>query len=162
MPSPHGEGAFSSALLDVGGMVIAAPSTGSQTAPKGALHTSLWVAQILLACAFGMAGLGKATDPIVQLASDLPWVQDIPAALVRFIGLAEFAGGLGLVLPSVTGIRPVLTPLAALGLAIIMILAVVFHLTRGETRLVAATGVLCAVALFVAWGRLRKAPIPPR
>jgi putative oxidoreductase len=143
-------------------MAIAAPSADSQTGPKGALHTSLWVAQILLACAFGMAGLGKATDPIAQLAPDLPWVEDVPVALVRFIGIAEFVGGLGLVLPSVTGIRPVLTPFAALGLAAIMILAAAFHLARGEEAVIAANAVLCAAALFVAWGRLRKAPIPPR
>jgi putative oxidoreductase len=143
-------------------MAFAAPSAGSQTAPKGGLHTALWIAQILLACAFGMAGVGKSTAPIAELAPDMPWVLDIPEALVRFIGLSEFAGGLGMVLPSVTGIRPVLTPLAALGLALIMLLAAAFHLVRGEVPVIAFNAVLGAMALFVAWGRLRRAPIPPR
>lgn len=137
-------------------------TTATPAAPKGALHTALWVAQFLLACAFGMAGVGKSTAPIAELAPDMPWVLDVPVALVRFIGAAEFAGGLGMVLPAVTGIRPVLTPLAALGLALIMLLAAVFHVTRGEVPAIAINAALAALALFVAWGRWSRAPIPPR
>jgi len=137
-------------------------STATQAAPKGSLHTALWVAQFLLACAFGTAGVGKSTAPIAELAVDMPWVTDLPALLVRFIGVAEFAGGLGMVLPSVTGIRPVLTPLAAIGLALVMALAAVFHLTRGEVPAIFINAALGALALFVAWGRFVKAPIPPR
>ena len=143
-------------------MATAATSATAPAAPKGGMHTSLWIAQFLLACAFGMAGVGKSTAPIAELAPDIPWVVDLPVPLVRFIGAVEFAGGLGMVLPSVTGIRPVLTPLAAVGLAVVMVLAAGFHFLRGELMGIVVNAVLGALAVFVAWGRLRKAPIPPR
>lgn len=109
-----------------------------------------------------MAGVGKSTAPIAELALDLPWVRDLPVLVVRFIGVAEFAGGLGMVLPAVTGIRPVLTALAGLGLALVMVLAAGFHAMRGELPVIAVNALLGALALFVAWGRFKKAPIPPR
>jgi len=137
-------------------------TTATEATPKGALHTALWVAQFLLACAFGMAGVGKSTAPIAELAADLPWVRDVPVLLVRFIGAAEFAGGLGMVLPAVTGIRPVLTSFAGVGLALVMVLAAGFHVTRGELPVVIVNAILGALALFVAWGRFKRAPIPPR
>jgi putative oxidoreductase len=74
-------------------------------------------------------------------------------ALLRFIGVAELAGGLGLILPAATRIRPMLTPLAALGLATIMTLAFVFHIQRGEWDALPVNAVLGALAAFVAWGR---------
>ena len=109
-----------------------------------------------------MAGVGKSTAPIAELAPDLPWVLDLPELVVRFIGVAEFAGGLGMVLPAVTGIRPVLTSLAGLGLALVMVLAAGFHAMRGELPIIGVNAILGALALFVAWGRYKKAPIPPR
>src|SRR5262245_48807483 len=78
------------------------------------LHIGLWVAQVALGAMFVMAGSWKATTPIAELAPKLPWVAGTGAALVRFIGLSELAGGLGLVLPAATRIRPGLTPLAAI------------------------------------------------
>jgi len=143
-------------------MATAASSATAQDSPRGGLHTALWVAQFLLACAFGTAGLGKATDPIAELVLDLPWIASLPVPLVRFIGGVEFLGALGLILPSFTGVRPGLTPLAALGLALVMLLAAGFHLSRGETVGVAVTATLGAMAVFIAWGRLRKVPIKAR
>ena len=84
------------------------------------------------------------------------------ADLVRFIGVSEVAGAIGVVLPAATRVRPGLTPLAAIGLATIAVLAVGFHLMRGETASVVAPLVLLAIALFVAWGRGRAAPIAAR
>ena len=127
-----------------------------------ALNITLWVLQVLLAAAFLMTGLMKLGTPIAQLAQSLPWVNDVPAALVRFIGLAELAGGLGLILPAVTRIRPNLTPLAALGLVAVMVFASLFHITRGEAMMVPMNLVLAALAGVIAWGRTRKAPIQPR
>jgi putative oxidoreductase len=125
-------------------------------------NVSLWIVQLLLAAAFGMAGFLKLTMPIPELAQTMVWPGDIPAALVRFIGMAESAGALGLVLPAATRIRPVLTPLAGAGLATIMVLAAVFHVFRGELESLPINLTLGALAAFVAWGRLRKAPIRPR
>jgi len=143
-------------------MATALPPAESAEPPKGSLHVSLWVGQVLLACAFGAAGVGKATAPISELALDMPWVVALPVLLVRLIGVAEVAGGLGLVLPGFTGIRPALTPLAALGLALIMLLAAFFHLSRGEMSAIVINAVLGLLSLFVAWGRARRAPLAPR
>jgi hypothetical protein len=67
-----------------------------------------------------------------------------------------------LVLPAATRIKPALTPLAALGLATVMVLASLTHLLRGEVQMLPVTAVLAGLAAFVAWGRARKAPIAPR
>lgn len=123
---------------------------------------ALWIVQVLLAVLFLAIGFAKLFLPIDQLAPNIPWVTDVPVLLVRFIGLAELAGALGLVLPAATRIQPQLTPLAAAGLALIMLLAAVFHLTRGETFRLAPTLVLFALAAFVAYGRWKLAPIAPR
>lgn len=87
------------------------------------MNVFLWIVQALLAAAFVMAGVMKSTQPKEKLAPKLPWVRDFSPATVRFIGIAELLGGLGLILPAATGIAPILTPLAATGLAIIMVLA---------------------------------------
>ena len=80
-------------------------------------------------------------------------MQDVPRALSLFIGWAEIAGGLGLIVPAAMRIAPWLTPLAALGLATIMILAIPFHIVRGEASVIWIHALLAALALFVAWGR---------
>jgi uncharacterized membrane protein len=121
----------------------------------------LWTVQVLLAIAFGMAGAMKTFTPIEQLAQKLPWVTELPN-LVRFIGVSELAGALGLVLPAASRVRPVLTPIAALGLVVIMVLAAGFHIMRGEVQAVPINAVLGGLAALVAWGRLRKAPIAER
>ena len=126
------------------------------------LHIGLWVAQVVLALLFGMAGVSKATQPIADLAQQLVWPGAVPAGLVRFIGTAELLGAIGLVLPAATRIKPWLTPLAAAGLVTVMVLASAFHLTRGEFGGIAFNAVLGSIAAFVAWGRFRKAPIAPR
>jgi len=130
--------------------------------PHGALHITLWVLQVLLGALFLTTGLMKLAAPIAQLATSLPWVTDVPVALVRFIGLAELAGSLGLLLPSLTRIRPNLTPLAALGLVAVMVLAIPFHLTRGEAMMLPLDLILAALASVIFWGRSRKVPIQAR
>ena len=118
--------------------------------------------QLLLAAAFGMAGVMKSTMPMADLTAAMGWPGDVPPTLVRFIGASELAGALGLVLPSATRIRPLLTPLAAIGLVIVMVLAALFHVSRGEAFALPVNIVLGGLAAFVAWGRLRRAPIFPR
>jgi len=135
--------------------------TGSGT-PSKALRIGLWVAQIVLAVMFGMAGVMKSTMPIAELAEKMGWPGAIPPALVRFIGVSELAAAIGMVLPAATRIRPQLTPLAAAGLVVVMVLAVLFHLSRGELGALPFNFGLGALAAFVAWGRWKKAPIQPR
>lgn len=125
--------------------------------------TALWLVQILLALAFGAAGMMKSFQPIPELASMLKWPGDVPVGLVRFIGTAELAGGIGMILPAATRILPGLTPLAALGFTIIQLLAIPFHANRGELAMALPINfVLLALSVFVLWGRWKKAPITPR
>jgi hypothetical protein len=83
----------------------------------------------------------------------LPWVKDSSKGLVTFIGVAELLGGLGLILPLSIGIMPSLTPIAGVGLAVVMLLAAVFHARRGEFKGIGLNIILLALALFVAIGR---------
>jgi hypothetical protein len=117
------------------------------------MNTALWIAQGLLAFVFGMAGAMKATMPIERLAERMGgWPAEMPA-LTRFIGVAEMAAAIGMVLPIMLGILPWLTPLAAAGLAVIQILAIGFHLRRGERSVLPVNAVLLALSLFVLIGR---------
>jgi putative oxidoreductase len=126
------------------------------------LNIGLWVAQGLLAAMFLMAGGNKTFQSIEELSKMLPWVTQVPLGLVRFIGTSELLGGIGLLLPSILRIKPNLTPLAAIGLATVMLLASFFHFSRGETSVIGMNVVLMAIALFIAWGRTKKAPILPK
>ncbi len=136
----------------------------AHTAPparRTGLHVTLWVVQVLLAAFFVMTGLTKLTQPIDALATSMAWVTAMPELLIRFIGAAELTGALGLLLPSLTRIQPRLTALAALGLALVMLLAAGFHASRGEYGMLPMNLVIGLVALFVAWGRGKAAPIAP-
>lgn len=126
------------------------------------MNIALWVAQVLLGVMFLMAGFTKATMPIEQLAGSLPWVQEVSTGLVRFIGISELLGGLGLLLPSILRIKPILTPIAAIGLAVVMLFAMVFHISMGEMNVIGVNIVMMAIAGFIAWGRFKKVPILPK
>ncbi len=137
------------------------PTHASQP-PSRALHVSLWIVQVLLGAMFLMAGFMKATQPMEELARNIPWTAVVGMPLTRFIGVSELAGGLGLILPALTRIRPGLTPLAGAGLALVMLLAIGYHVSRGEFQALPMNLILGGLAAFVAWGRARKAPIPAR
>jgi uncharacterized membrane protein len=117
------------------------------------VNVVLWIVQAVLAVAFVLAGVMKATQPKEKLASNLPWVEDFSAGTVRLIGVAELLGGLGLILPAVTGLAAVLTPIAATCLAVVMVLAAITHIRRNEPSGVAVNAVLFLLSAFVAWGR---------
>lgn len=117
------------------------------------MNTLLWVLQAVLAAAFLMAGLMKSTQPRDKLEPKLPWVKDFSTGTVRFIGIAEFLGALGLILPEATGIASILTPIAAAALAVVMVLAAFVHVRRREPSGIAFTAVLFVLLAVVAWGR---------
>ena len=124
------------------------------------MNILLWLVQVVLAAAFGMAGFMKSTQPVDALVqAGIAWASQVPLPLVRFIGIAELLGAIGLILPAATRIHPALTPLAALGLLTIMILAMAFHVSRGEAQALPINMVLGGLAAFVAWGRTKKVPI---
>ena len=129
-----------------------------QTTSK-ALNIGLWVGQLLLGAFFLMVGYSHAILPYEEIAEQATWMKEMPRWLSLFIGYAELAGGAGLILPAATRIKPWLTPLAALGVATIMVLALLFHVVRGEVSVTWIHAVVASLALFVAWGRWRKAPI---
>jgi uncharacterized membrane protein len=117
------------------------------------MNVFLWIVQTVLALVFVMAGVMKSTQPREKLVPKLPWVEDFSAGTVRFIGVAELLGGLGLILPAATGIAAVLTPVAAACLAVVMVLAAAIHIRRREPSAVAFNAVLFLLAALVAWGR---------
>lgn len=123
------------------------------------MNTALWIAQILLGLMFGMAGVMKLTQPREKLVTMLGWVNDFSQPVVKLIGALEALAGVGLILPSLTGILPILTPLAASGLVIIMLGAAYTHLRRGEQPMIIINLVLLAIALFIAYGRFVLVPI---
>lgn len=112
----------------------------------------LWVATVPLVALYAMTGIMKATQPIEKLAKTMAWAGDLSPALVRFVAVAELAGAAGLVLPVLTGIAAWLTPLAAIGLSLIQILAIGLHVSRGEVKVLPINLVLLPLSLFVAWG----------
>jgi uncharacterized membrane protein YphA (DoxX/SURF4 family) len=114
------------------------------------VNIALWIAAGVLAAVFVSAGTLKLTRPKEKLAANLAWVEDFSAGTVKFIGLMEVLGAIGLILPAALHIAPILTPLAATGLAITMVLAAVVHARRKEPQLIVVNAVLFALAAFVA------------
>lgn len=118
------------------------------------MNVTLWIIAILLAAAFLAAGAMKLLQPKEKLvASGMGWADDSRAVAVKGIGVLEVLAALGLVLPAVLGIAPVLVPLAALGLVLIMIGAAITHARRKESQMVIANVVLLILAAVVVWGR---------
>jgi len=118
------------------------------------MHRALWVVQWLLALLFVFAGGMKLGMPIEEMTKEMA----LPGAFLRFIGVAELLGGLGLVLPGLTGIRPDLTPLAAAGLTIIMIGAVVLSFMIGGAVTALMPLIVGLLLVYVAYGRWQMAP----
>ena len=123
------------------------------------MKVALWIVQVLLALAFlahGIMFLHPPAEIATMMNAFLPrWFQ-------VFLGVAEVLAAIGLTLPGVTRIMPGLVPLAAVGVMIVTTSATVLHTTRAEYSSAATTLVLALLAAFVAWGRWRKLPIPPR
>jgi hypothetical protein len=119
---------------------------------------ALWIVQAVLALLFLFAGGMKLVLPLEKLAGPIA----LPGAFLRFIGIAEVLGAVGLILPSLFRIRPGLTPLAAMGLVIIMIGATALTLATGDVGQTLIPLVVGLLLLFVAYGRWRWAPIHGR
>ena len=107
-------------------------------------------------------GIWKVATPIAELAAKMPWMGQVSPAFLYATALFDTLGGLGILLPSLTRIKPGLTVLGALGCVALMAGAIVFHFSRGEAANTPFNFVLVALSLFVAWGRQYKAPIAPR
>jgi uncharacterized membrane protein YphA (DoxX/SURF4 family) len=122
-----------------------------QGTSKG-LNVALWVAQVLLSLSFIWAAYMKLFSPADQLAAMWPWTAD-HFALVKTTGVLDLLTGIGLILPGLLHIRPVLTVYAAYGTVLLMIVASLFHISRGEASVIGVNAVFAALAVFIAWGR---------
>ena len=116
------------------------------------MNIALWIIQVLLAFVFIAHGR-LMVFPAATAQSGMDYILAIPMGFRRFVGVAESLGGIGLILPALTRILPWLTPLAAMGLVIVMIGAVIFHIPRKEYPNIVFNLVLLALAAFVAYGR---------
>lgn len=124
----------------------------------------VWTVQMLMGVFWSITGFGKACciDPAVwnHMLPQVPWFAAVPRYLFVFIGICEFLGGVGLILPAITGVKPKLTPIAAFSLALIMLLAALFHIARGEYGFFLTTNlVLGAVTAFIGYERWLVRPI---
>ena len=118
------------------------------------MNIVLWIIAGLLAVAFAGAGLMKLAQPKEKLAaSGMGWTEQFSPGAIKAIGALEVLAAIGLILPAVLDIAPVLVPLAALGLVLMMIGAAITHARRKENPMIGANLVLLILAAVVAWGR---------
>lgn len=141
--------------------------TDTQIASSGeagiALKAGLWLAQIYVGGMFIFSGYLKLGMPLDELAKmGMVWPGEVSPAFLAFIGTVDLAGGLGLLLPALTRIQPRLTVWAAIGCSVLQVLAIAFHASRGEFAALPLNATLLLGALFIFWGRSKRAPILPR
>jgi uncharacterized membrane protein YphA (DoxX/SURF4 family) len=119
------------------------------------INVAIWTVQVLLACLFVFAGGAKLVLPIAEMTKQFP----LPALFLRFLGVVELAGALGLILPSLLRIRPYLTPLAAGGLVIVMSGATAISMVGGSVAPAIPPFVIGCLAGLVLYARTRVVPI---
>lgn len=125
--------------------------------PKG-LNIALWIAQGLISLTLVWGAYAKLLQPLEETAKMMPWALDNPG-LLKFTGIIDLLGGLGLILPAALRVQPKLTVFAAYGIIALMVLGSIFHISRGEAPLIGMNIFILLVAIFIAWGRTKKAPI---
>ena len=129
------------------------------------MNAALWTIQVLWGVLFNLTGFGRVLcykpDVWNRTLHRVAWFSAVPQGLFVLIGVCEFLGGIGLILPAMTGVKPKLTRFAAFGLTLVMILAAVFHIVWGEYNFLSIDLVLGGVAAFIAYGRWFAMPIAP-
>jgi uncharacterized membrane protein YphA (DoxX/SURF4 family) len=124
--------------------------------PRRIMNITLWIIQVLLALTFIFTGGIKLVMPMEEMLKQMPIA--LPPAFLIFTGIVEVLGGLGVILPWLLNVRPRLTPLAAAGLVIVMIGAVVYTFAAGDQVSALLPALVGLLAAFVAWGRWRAMP----
>ena len=125
------------------------------------MNIVLWVLQVLLGIYFLFVGVTHFIIP-PGLPAPMSWMYELSPGLHYISGIAEILGGLGLILPGLVKRYTYLTPLAALGLVLVMIGAMIFHITRGEAQNIFLNVILAVVLAFVAYGRWKLRPLEDR
>ena len=120
------------------------------------MNAFLWIFQSLVAAVFLYSGMQKSIYPEQKLvASGQTGVAGLPPGLIKFIGISEILGTIGIIVPQLWHILPVLTIFAAIGLAVIMIPAAIIHFKRNEPKNVLTNGIIFLICLFIAYGRTK-------
>jgi uncharacterized membrane protein YphA (DoxX/SURF4 family) len=120
---------------------------------KVPMNVALWIMAGILAVAFLASGFMKVSRTKEQLQPMMGWVANVPSAGVKALGALEILGALGLILPPLFGIAQILVPIAATGLAIVMVGAIIVHARRKEAQPLPVNVLLLILAVIVAWGR---------
>jgi len=124
------------------------------------MNKLLWTLQVLLALAFFAAGATKLSSTPEELVQQgMTWAAHVSPGLIKFIGVSEALGAVGLVAPAAIRIQPKLTPIAGFALALVMVLAAGKHIMLGEYPQIGTNLVLGGIAAFIGWGRLKRLPI---
>jgi uncharacterized membrane protein YphA (DoxX/SURF4 family) len=123
------------------------------------MNIALWIVTALLAAVFLAAGAMKMVRPKQALADGgLAWVESFPGVAVKGIGAVEVLAAVGLVVPPLVNIAPVLSPVAAIGIILLMVGAAITHLRRHEPQLMGVNAVIVLVSAFIVWGRFGSYP----
>jgi hypothetical protein len=117
------------------------------------VHVSLWIVQIVLSLMLIWSSAMKLFQSPKELSAMWPWAGEVSVSLVKITGVVDLLGALGLVLPMLLRIKPILTVAAALGIILLIICAAVFHISRGEGSQIMPNVIFALLAGFVAWGR---------
>jgi hypothetical protein len=117
------------------------------------INIILWICQGTVAATLLWAAGMKLLNPVSKLKNSWPWVAETPVFLVKFTGVTDMAGAVGLVCPMLFNFYPVLTPIAALCITVLMIIAGIFHIRRGEGSQININIIFALLAGFIAWGR---------
>lgn len=122
------------------------------------MNIALWIVAGIFGLAYVIGGIIKLTMPYEKYAAKLHWPEDFTPGNVRFMGVVEFLGGVGLVLPALVDVAPILVPIAASGMALYMAGAITERLRRGEHKELVGDLLFLGAMLFVAWGRFGIEP----
>jgi len=124
------------------------------------MNIALWIIAAVLAVLFLASGVQKLITPRAQLAKTMQWADRFSTPAVKAIGVAEVLAAVGLIVPAALGIAPILVPLAATGLVLLMVGAIITHLRLHEHQPLAMNLTLLALAAVVAWARFGPYAFP--
>ncbi|RYY15159.1 MAG: DoxX family protein [Chitinophagaceae bacterium] len=120
-----------------------------------AIQITLWAAQVLLSLSLIWSGSLKIMQSPAELATMWPWTAQVSETLLRSTGVIDLLGAAGIILPGLLNIKPILTPITAVGIVFLMASALIFHIARGETSGLGVNIFFGLAAVYVAWGRFR-------
>ena len=120
------------------------------------MNTIVWILQCLLAVMFTFSGLLILLQPKEKIASKMPFVNDYSSSMVKLVAFSHITGALGITLPLALGILPILTPIAASCLVVVMILALKYNIGRRDTRSIVTDVVIGILFCFIAYYRFKN------